>query len=78
MTDILELAKQAGFLPEYIFNADDRFAKLEALLREKFIAELVPTAWMLKTGHGVVIEEVKPDCAIDYWKQLYALPKDKY
>lgn len=78
MTDITKLVKQAGFIPsEDIGNFigdRDNFAKLEQLLCKKFIAELgEPVAWMLKTGHGTALEEVKPYCEIDYWKPLYAL-----
>ncbi len=27
-------------------------------------------AWILQTGHGTVIEKVKPICGIDFWKPL--------
>ena len=33
-----------------------------------------PVAWMLKTGHGTKILEVKPYCEVDYWIPLYTHP----
>lgn len=40
MTDITQLAKQAGFLPRLTFQLEAEFKQLEQLLRDKFIAEL--------------------------------------
>ena len=33
-----------------------------------------PVAWMLKTGHGTKILEVKPYCEVDLWTPLYTHP----
>ena len=33
-----------------------------------------PVAWMLKTGHGTKILEVKPYCEVDLWTPLYLHP----
>lgn len=33
-----------------------------------------PVAWMLKTGHGTKIVEVKPYCEVDLWTPLYTHP----
>jgi hypothetical protein len=36
-----------------------------------------PVAWILKTGHGTQVRNVKPKCEIDLWKPLYLAPPDQ-
>lgn len=38
------------------------------------IVEQETKAWMLKTGHGVVVSVIKPICEIDYWQPLISKP----
>lgn len=48
MTDITQLAREAGFLPRLAFQLEAEFKQLEQLLREKFIAELgEPVAFII-------------------------------
>ena len=31
-----------------------------------------PDAWILKTGHGTSVVQVKPACEVDLWEPLYS------
>lgn len=31
-----------------------------------------PEAWILKTGHGTSVVQVKPACEVDLWEPLYS------
>lgn len=49
------------------FTSEDRQAAQKEMNNK-------PVAWMLKTGHGTKILEVKPYCEVDYWIPLYTHP----
>lgn len=82
MTDITQLAKQAGAdevndISKLYVIGESHLLKLEQLLRDKFIAELgEPVAWKYKTNkvHIWITEDEPPEDAYDEGtlKPLYA------
>ena len=61
-------------LPDPRYTVESFHAN-EQRIRSECVPQGEPVAWMLKTGHGTKVVEVKPPCEVDYWKPLYAAPQ---